>query len=70
MSRIESNPYAQMKTRLYESFKNSLIIHKVKTKEIKTESIRKLSNINFQWTKTFYQNNLKHVAVFFTFFKG
>ena len=31
--------------------------------EIKTESIRKLSNFNFQWTKNLYQNN-------FTFFKG
>ena len=26
--------------------------------QFKTESIRKLSNFNFQWTKTFYQNNL------------
>ena len=34
---------------------------------IKTESIRKLSNFNFQWTKTLYQNNLKHIAFFFTF---
>ena len=24
---------------------------------IKMESIRKLSNLNFQWTKTLYQNN-------------
>ena len=29
---------------------------------IKTESIRKLSNFNFQWTKTLYQNNLHHIA--------
>ena len=36
----------------------------------KTESIRKLSNINFKWTKALYQNNLKHIAFFFTFFKG
>ena len=36
---------------------------------IKTESIGKLSNFNFQWTKTLYQNNLKHIAFFFTFFK-
>ena len=34
-------------------------------KEIKTESIRKLSNFNFQWTKTLYQNNLKNIAFFF-----
>ena len=37
-------------------------------KEIKTESIRKLSNFNFQWTKTLYQNNLKHTAFLFTLF--
>ena len=35
---------------------------------VKTESVRKLSNFNFQWTKT-YQNNLKHIALFFTFFE-
>ena len=37
---------------------------------IKMESIRKLSNFNFQWTKTLHQNNLNHIAFFFTFFKG
>ena len=31
---------------------------------------RKLSNFNFQWTKTLYQNNFKHSAFFFTLFKG
>ena len=36
----------------------------------KTESLRKLSNFNFQWTKTLYQNNLKSIAFFFTFSKG
>ena len=39
----------------------------------KMESTKKLSNFNFQWTKTSYQNNLKHnycIAFFFTFFKG
>ena len=36
---------------------------------LKTESIRKLSNFNFQWTKTLYQENLKNMAFFFTFFK-
>ena len=35
----------------------------------KTESIRKLGNFNFQWTKTLYQNNLNNVAFFFTFKK-
>ena len=37
---------------------------------IQTESIGKLSNLNFQWTKTFYQNNLNNTAISFTFFKG
>ena len=30
----------------------------------KTESIRKLRNINFKWTKALYQNDLKHIAFF------
>ena len=34
---------------------------------IKTESIWKLTNFNFQWTQILYQNNLKHIAFFFTF---
>ena len=38
--------------------------------DLKTESTRKLNNFDFQWTKTLYQNNLKHIAFFFTFFKG
>ena len=38
--------------------------------KVKTESIRKLSNFNFQLTKILYQNYLKNVASFFTFFKG
>ena len=37
---------------------------------IQMECIRKLSNFNFQCTKTLYQNNLKHVAFFFTFFES
>ena len=36
----------------------------------KTESTRKLSNFNFQRTKTLYQNNLNNIALFFTLFKG
>ena len=36
----------------------------------KMESTRKLSNFNFQWPKTLYQNNLKHIAFKFTFMKG
>ena len=37
---------------------------------IKTESIRKLSNFNFQWTKTLYQYNSKHITFFFYIFQG
>ena len=44
---------------------NSTIVEK-----FKTESTRKLSNFNFQWTKTLYQNDLKNIAFFSTFFKG
>ena len=33
---------------------------------IKTESVRKLKNFNFQWTKTLYQNNFNYLAFFFT----
>ena len=39
-------------------------------KEIETEYIRKLSNFNFQWTKTLYQNNLNNITFFCAFFKG
>ena len=34
------------------------------------ESTRKLSNFNFQWTKSLHQNKLKNIAFFFTFLKG
>ena len=37
---------------------------------IKTESIRKLSNIKFSWTKIEYQNNLNPIALFSTLFKS
>ena len=40
----------------------------IQEKKIKIESIRKLSNFNFQWTKTLYQNNFKRTESFFTFF--
>ena len=36
----------------------------------KTESIRKLSNFNFQWTKTLYRNNLKQYHILFYIFIG
>ena len=32
------------------------------TNEIMTESIRKLSNFNFQWTKTMHQNKLNNIT--------
>ena len=38
--------------------------------DLKTESTRKLNNFDFQWTKTLYQNNLKHIAFFFYIFQG
>ena len=42
-----------------------------KQSSIKTKSIRKLSNFNFQWTnKTLYPNNLNNIAFFFTLFNG
>ena len=37
--------------------------------DFKTESSRELSNFNFQWTKTLYQNYLKYIAFFLTFLK-
>ena len=37
---------------------------------VKTESIRKLSNFNFQWTKTLFQNISSHIAFLFVFFEG
>ena len=38
--------------------------------DFKTESIRTLSNFDFQWTEILYQNKLKHIAFVLTFFKG
>ena len=37
---------------------------------IKTVSIRKLNDFNFQWTKTFFQNISSRIAFLFTLFKG
>ena len=48
----------------------NLISFFFKKKVIEREFTRKLSNFNPQWTKTLYQNNLKNIAFFFTFFKG
>ena len=36
--------------------------------KIKTQSIRKLSNFNFQWAKALYQNNLKNICTSFLHF--
>ena len=38
-------------------------------KGFKTESTRKLSNFNYQWTQTLYQNNLKNITFFFYIFQ-
>ena len=40
------------------------------TTHLKTESIRKLNNFIFQWTKSLYQNNLKNIAFLFYIFQG
>ena len=39
-------------------------------KDFKMKFVKRLSNFNFQWTKTSYHNNFKHIALFFTLFKG
>ena len=36
--------------------------------KVKTESTRKLSNFNYQWIKTLYQNNFNHIAFLFLHF--
>ena len=41
-----------------------------KKNTLKMEYTRKMNNFISQWTKTLYQNNLKNIAFFFTFFKG
>ena len=56
----KNNSQIQLKNRL----KNVL------SQMIKTESIRKLNNFNFQWTKTFHQNILSHITFLFTLSKG
>ena len=50
--------------------RRKLMLVTVETIRVKKESIRKLSNFNFQWTKTLYQSNLNNIAFFFTFFKS
>ena len=46
------------------------MLHEIKALEIKTASIWKLSNFNFQWTKTLYQNNLNSTPILFYIFQG
>ena len=59
---------------LFKSRKNELILSCLNLIDarthFKTESTRTSSNFDFQWTKILYQNNLKHIAFFLTFFKG
>ena len=43
---------------------------KLMLKDLKKESIRKLSHFNSQWTKPLYQNILSHIVFFFTLLKG
>ena len=43
------------------------VLSRLESSYFKTESIRKLSNFNFQWTKTLYQNNLNNIAFFFSY---
>ena len=50
-------------------FKKLCIFHAIKETKlanIKTESISKLSNFNFQWTITWSQNNFRHIFILFT----
>ena len=44
----------------------SAIMHR-KVVHVKT-AIRELSNFNFYWTKTLYQNNLNNIVFFFLHF--
>ena len=48
----------------------SIKMFNYKREKIKMESIKKLSNFNFQWTKTLYQNNLKNICIPFYIFQG
>ena len=50
-----------------EEMKSMEVSYKLKgyigKETFKTESIGKLSNFTFQWTKTLYQNNFKHTVI-------
>ena len=52
----------------HQTFYHALYYACTELKEIKTESTRKLSNFNFQWTKPLYQNNFKNVLHSFLHF--
>ena len=63
---ITTHREAVMCVKYNKSFKH-VITASENSVSTKTESIRKLSNFNFQWTKTLYQNNLKNIAFFLHF---
>ena len=44
-------------------------LNQLSVKRFKTESTSKLSNFSFQWAKTLYQNNVKHIAFFSHFLR-
>ena len=55
---------------LTQVIKCKTFYHSAIGKGLRIESIRKLGNFDFQWTKTLNQNNSSHIALFFTLFKG
>ena len=60
------------KVRVWKSIKKSLLkvtwkAPSLRDVELKTKSIRILSNFNFQWTKTLYKNNLNNTTFFLHF---
>ena len=69
MEKISSFALLVKEQSIRQKEKNRRLLNKTK-KEINTESIRKLSNFYFQWTKTLYQNKFKQIAFFFPVFEG
>ena len=45
-------------------------IAKLVLSPLESSYFTEIEYINFQWTKTLYQNNLNNIAFFLTFFKG
>ena len=62
MRTFEENYKMKDKNTIFTSLKNKQLF--------KMESISKLSNYNFHWTKTLCQNNFNHIAFLFTLFEG